>query len=356
MHDLIHDIAMQVAGNDCCYLESGTKRLVGSPMHVMLKSDTIGLLESVDASKMRTLILLSNNSGRMNENELFVISKFEHLRVLRLSRCSLSNLCNSFAKLKHLRDLNLRDCERLGSLSKFISNLVCLQRIILKGCKSVEICTKDVSKLINLKHLDISKVRVCEEKKATSSGFRKLCIGEQYKGLVFSKWISPLTNIVEIALEDCQGLKYLPPMERLPFLKSISIIDLDELEYIYYEEPLLSETFFPSLEILFLLKCNKLRGWWRMSNDVNDDADDDSSQSHNLSFPPFSSCLSRLTITRCPMLTRMPTFPNIDYELNFNDSNMETLEGINIEHDKKFKMFNSIPSSFQAKTLAPWPS
>jgi hypothetical protein len=42
MHDLIHDLAMKVAGNDCCYLNCETKRLVGSPMHIMLESDAFG--------------------------------------------------------------------------------------------------------------------------------------------------------------------------------------------------------------------------------------------------------------------------------------------------------------------------
>ncbi|MCH98525.1 NB-ARC domain disease resistance protein, partial [Trifolium medium] len=113
-------------------------------------------------------------------------------------------------------------------------------------------------------------------------------------------------------------------MERLMFLKSINISFLPELKYIYYEEPLLSETFFPSLESLNLSNCNKLRGWWRMSDDdVNDDDDGNSSKIRNLSFPP---CLSFLTIIECRMLTRMPTFPNLDNGLRFLDSNMETLE------------------------------
>ncbi|MCI54134.1 NBS-LRR disease resistance protein, partial [Trifolium medium] len=62
-------------------------------------------------------------------------------------------------------------------------------------------------------------------------------------------------------------------MERLPFLKSVAIRDLHELEVIYYEEPLLSESFFPSLEELSFIHCHELRGWSRMRDDVNDDDD-----------------------------------------------------------------------------------
>jgi hypothetical protein len=32
MHDLIHDLAMKVADNDCCYLDSKRKRIVESSM------------------------------------------------------------------------------------------------------------------------------------------------------------------------------------------------------------------------------------------------------------------------------------------------------------------------------------
>ncbi|MCH95488.1 CC-NBS-LRR resistance protein, partial [Trifolium medium] len=110
-------------------------------------------------------------------------------------------------------------------------------------------------------------------------------------------------------------------MERLPFLKSLSIHSLDELEFIYYEEPLLSESFFPSLEKLKFVMCGELRGWRRMRDDVNDD--DNSSPSYHLSFPR----LSELCISNCEMLTHMPTFPKLDKELIFKFARVEALEG-----------------------------
>ncbi|GAU37287.1 hypothetical protein TSUD_354430 [Trifolium subterraneum] len=48
------------------------------------------------------------------------------------------------------------------------------------------------------------------------------------------------------------SFKYLPPLERLPFLKSLGIYSLDDLEYIYYEELILNEPFFPSLKRLLI--------------------------------------------------------------------------------------------------------
>lgn len=41
MHDLVHDLEMQVAGNVCCYLDSETKSRVQKLMHVSLESKAI---------------------------------------------------------------------------------------------------------------------------------------------------------------------------------------------------------------------------------------------------------------------------------------------------------------------------
>ncbi|XP_045787896.1 disease resistance protein RGA2-like isoform X2 [Trifolium pratense] len=320
MHDLIHDLAMQVGSNDCCYLDSETKRVVGCPMHIMLKSDAFGLLESLDANRMQTLILLTTKE--LNEKELTVISKFKYLRVLKLSGCSLGKLSDSIGKLKHLRYLQLFECKGLGSLSKSISNLVCLQTLILDDFEEVEFSTKDISKLINMRHFCIANLKASEPKKTTSR-FGKLNVGRQYNCVIFSNWFSPLTNIVQISLDGCDGLKHLPPMERLPFLKSLSIHTLNELEFIYYEEPLLSESFFPSLEKLKFFGCPELRGWRRMRDDVHDDDTSvTSSQSYHLSFPR----LSELTIYGCCKLTYMPTFPKLDQRLILTYSKLEVLE------------------------------
>jgi len=144
---------------------------------------------------------------------------------------------------------------------KYITNIVCLQTLVLVGNTEAGFSTNDFSNLINLRHLKIAKVDFFKEKKTTHR-FGKFCLGKVYKSLIFSDWHSSLTNIVEVSLDYCYGLQYLPPMERLPFLKSLDIRYLHDLVYIYYEEPLLHESFFPSLEILNIWECEKLRGWW----------------------------------------------------------------------------------------------
>ncbi|XP_058743676.1 uncharacterized protein LOC131616377 [Vicia villosa] len=315
MHDLMHDLAIAAAGNDCCYLDSETNSCVQRPMHVSLEPNAVHLLDSFDGSRLRTLILLSSNEEELNEDKLSVISKFKQLRVLKLSNCSLSKSSRSIGKMKHLRYLNLSNCRGLGSLYKSLSSLVLLQTLTLTPNEKVELFTKVVSKLINLRHLHISDWEASRDR--TPFGFVQLSIW-QHKRMNISNWLSPLTNIVEISFFLCGSLQFLPPLERLPFLKSLHIGFLEELEYIYYEQDF-SSVFFPSLKSLSLQFCYKLRGWRKMGDDFNN-----TNSSQNLSLPTFPR-LSQLSIIGCLKLTCMPAFPSLENGLEWYDSSVETL-------------------------------
>ncbi|GAU26212.1 hypothetical protein TSUD_354340 [Trifolium subterraneum] len=286
MHDLMHDLAIQVSGKNCCSLDDKMKGLVGRPMHISLQGNSIGLLDSLDASRLRTLLFLSPppNWTLLDEGYSSIILKFKYLRILKLSCSSLMKLSGSIGKLKHLRCLKLYECKASIELFKSISNLVCLQTLKLK----------------------VHEISPWE--------FQVL----RYDGINYSNWLSSLTNIVEISLTYCGSLQFLPSLERLPFLKSLHISSIRWLDYIHYEKPLLPEKFFPSLESLRLEYCLDLRGWYRIGDDV------ESSQTRIQSFPPFP-LLSQLSIKGCRKLTCMPTFPKLDKSLELYGSHVEAL-------------------------------
>lgn len=166
MHGLIHDLASVVASNDYYHLNS--ERKVNRPMHMCFtsESDTIDLLRSFDASRLRTSIFLPRADDRefaQMTRALSVILRFKRLRILNLSHSSLKKLPDLIGRLKHLRYLDLSWCVKLASLPKSIGNLVNLQTLKFTGCETLEFSTEVVTKLINLRHLEIHRCKAFED-------------------------------------------------------------------------------------------------------------------------------------------------------------------------------------------------
>ncbi|XP_027336490.1 putative disease resistance protein RGA1 [Abrus precatorius] len=356
MHDLIHDLAMLVSGNDCCYLDSKAEKVEGRPMHVSLESEeAIHLLKSLDPSRLRTLILPYDLK---EEEYLSVIAKFKYLRVLRMSSFPFYRLFDSIGKFKHLRYLDITDDYNLSGMPVGLGKLCWLQFLsifVVGDSQETKYGTlnelKDLNLRGKLKIRDLDRVRDValeshdvnlKEKKFLRSltldwSYEKI-IGNSlqllenlephhnlkqltvhgYPGMRFSDWLSLLTNIVHISLSDLCNCGCLPPLERLPYLKSLKIDCCFELEYISLYEDGFAVTFFPSLDSLKLFDCPKLRGWRRRGDDISD--------SHNLSSSLSFPRLSQLQLYLCPQLTCMPTFPNVK-DLRWRYSSAEALIG-----------------------------
>ncbi|XP_027334463.1 putative disease resistance protein RGA3 [Abrus precatorius] len=341
MHDLMHDLAMLVAGNDYCYLDSKAKKVEGSPMHVSLKSGAVHLLKSLDPSRLRTLILPYDI---VEEEYLCVIAEFKYLRALRVAVSSFCKLFDSTGIFKHLRYLDIADDESLSGMAAGLGKLCSLQSLptFVVGDSEAKYGTLNELRDLNLrgkleiKHLDRVRDVALESEEVNlkgkkflqsltlnwsrtdfhNSGSSELLENLEpphnlkrlevrwYPGVLFPEWFSLLKDVVGITLYELGNCSCLPPLEHLPYLKSLAIECLRELDYIYedgYEDGF-AVTFFPSLESLTLFDCPKLRGWQRRGDDID---------SPNLSLPLSFPHLSRLRASCCPQLTRMPTFPNV---------------------------------------------
>ncbi|XP_027337044.1 putative disease resistance protein RGA1 [Abrus precatorius] len=351
MHDLMHDLAMLVAGNDCCYLDSMAEKVEGSPMHVSLESRAIHLLNSLDKSRLRTLILPDH---RNFDEEEVPVANFKYLHVLKISTDYFHKSSDSIEGLKHLRYLGCAGYFPLNGM-RGLGKLHSLQFLPVFDVSSQETGygtlneLKDLNQLrgelrienldwvgnvalesqdVNLKEKKFLKsltldwyneyydewpnhTRDCDSDSDNlqllknlqpHSNLKQLKVS-YYRGVHFPYWLSLLTNVVHISLFSI-GCRCLPSMERLPSLKSLEIRFLAELEYIYLSEDF-AVTFFPSLESLVLSYCSKLRGWRRrrVGYDIND--------SHNLSLTLSFTNLSQLDVYSCSQLTCMPTFPKV---------------------------------------------
>ncbi|CAL1409139.1 unnamed protein product [Linum trigynum] len=111
---------------------------------------------------------------------------------------------------------------------------------------------------------------------------KKLAIHAGYEGVKIPNWLSGLTNLVEFSLEDCRQCEYLPPqIHKMQSLKKLTIDN-----------------------------CPLLKG-------IDDDGhhrDSSPIEEEDCEWPRFR-CLANLRIEHCPRLTRLPTFPTVEGEL-----------------------------------------
>ncbi|KAL6288484.1 hypothetical protein ACE6H2_005994 [Prunus campanulata] len=318
--------------------------------------------------KMKHLRYLDLSDNKRMERLPNWIVKLQNLETLDLSRCdSLVELPRDIKKLINLRHLILKNCDDLAQIPRGLGELTCLRTLsifVFGENKSMLRDSAGLSELGKLKdlrgELEIRNLRceqdmvselnydgavlnekrhlysltlhwMCIERENSDaveeesdviiklmealqphSSLKKLVV-DGYPGARFASWFRSLTNIVNLELSDCDRCQHLPPLDHLPFLKSLKLYRLRNLEHISAEDKVKdfasdemmmmsaaspSTTFFPSLESLNIQNCPNLKGWWR-----NETASASAS-----SFP----CLSTLSIWDCPNLTSMPLYPNLD--------------------------------------------
>ncbi|KAG7950871.1 hypothetical protein I3843_13G137800 [Carya illinoinensis] len=164
-----------------------------------------------------------------------------------------------------------------------------------------------------------------------------------YGGVRVPMWFMSLTNLVHLTLSSCGKLKYLPPLSRLPSLKSLTLAFLSEIEYVSdcsdnneLSSFSSSAEFFPSLESIALVSCGNLKGWWRSDSynvDVNTTDHENSFETpsitwtgHALLLLPSFPRLSKLKVELCTMLTSLPMFPHLEEELYLSNARWKPVQ------------------------------
>uniref|UniRef100_A0A803N3A0 NB-ARC domain-containing protein n=1 Tax=Chenopodium quinoa TaxID=63459 RepID=A0A803N3A0_CHEQI len=164
MHDLVHDLAQDIAGEEMKQVEPSDKiSSTDGLMHVSFKKRGIysGWKVSVSllaARKMRSVTLSSNYFGWTIETPSLkmAILKFQSLRVLDLEGMNISVVPNSVGKLRHLRYLSLESNYSIRCLPNDITRLQNLQTLKLRYCVSLTELPRDFFKLDDLRHLEIA--------------------------------------------------------------------------------------------------------------------------------------------------------------------------------------------------------
>ncbi|XVF65648.1 hypothetical protein PTKIN_Ptkin09bG0266100 [Pterospermum kingtungense] len=296
---------------------------------------------------LRALCLSGSEFKRLPSS----LCRLQNLQTLYLSHCyRLEKLPRKTRRLVSLRYLGIDGCDRLAYMPRGLGQLTCLRMLNkfvverrgrevgqlreLNGLNNLE-GEIEISSLqnavaepesaylkqkVNLKTLVLRwdevnnkednvinvKYEMVFDGLQPHPNLEKLVV-DGYPGSKISSWLSSVTNLTELTIQDCVKCKYLPPLHQLSSLKSLQLSGLEALENVSEIEKqrelssTRSTTILPSLERLELRHCPNLKGWWR-------GAVEEASNAHEL---PYFPCLSDLAIQRCRNLASMPAFPSV---------------------------------------------
>lgn len=163
MHDLIHDLALEVAGKESCLVKDDrTSHFDDNIRHL---SDAyaypgdFSLCLSNAPNKLRTLrtFLRPMYASYLKNDVVELVLNCRRLRVLNLYSMpdTIKSLPKTLLNLSHLRCLDLSHNSDLEMLPKSISKLHNLQVLNLSYCWSLEELPEDLRELVNLRHLHI---------------------------------------------------------------------------------------------------------------------------------------------------------------------------------------------------------
>ncbi|KAK8594050.1 hypothetical protein V6N11_001698 [Hibiscus sabdariffa] len=187
MHDLLHDLALLIAKNECCMVNSFEQNIAPGIRHVyLLNSDSSKGSASEFLKKLghaRTLRFPYMGNGPTQKSFLETcLRRFQHLRMLDVFGSTFEKIPNSICKLPNLQSLGFAGCDQIEKLPKdmrYMTSLRCLslttkqrdlnghglehlkslQFLIIWGCENLEHLFEGIHKLTFLHTLGVANCR-----------------------------------------------------------------------------------------------------------------------------------------------------------------------------------------------------
>ncbi|KAF8015886.1 hypothetical protein BT93_H1435 [Corymbia citriodora subsp. variegata] len=160
MHDLMHDLALKVTGDECKMINLNEVDINRGIHHVSFASRLCSLQKVtslLEATNLRTFLSLKkrrNFEQNDSPNEhLEIISKLRRCRALGLGYEDFWIPPSLGSRLKHLRFLDVSGNLSIKDLPNSITNLVNLQTLKLSNCKELTTLPRDLKRLVDLRHL-----------------------------------------------------------------------------------------------------------------------------------------------------------------------------------------------------------
>ncbi|CAO2815202.1 unnamed protein product [Amaranthus hypochondriacus] len=162
MHDLMHDLALHVAGKELyLMLETTTSPFNKNNRHLSVAvRDSVSLLSNDAFCKTKALRTFfrppSIHHWKCESYVLTMLSTCTCLRVLVLNWINIKVIPSTLGNISHLRYLDLSENNVVEKLPESITRLHNLQVLRLRFCVKLKELPKDLSKLVNLRQLDIT--------------------------------------------------------------------------------------------------------------------------------------------------------------------------------------------------------
>ncbi|KAH7855083.1 hypothetical protein Vadar_021048 [Vaccinium darrowii] len=212
MHDLVHDLAQYVAGNEfLCIKGLITEAVPDTVRHVSFESNAYCEFPRllIKTKKLRSIFYPSKSEPMSESSVQQDITSFRRLRVLEGCR-SLDNifLPKKRGKLKLLRYLSLNGVQ---SLPKSLSELLYLQYLDLSESQVFEL-PEDFGKLIDLRFLCLSTTLTCLPKNEIGrlTSLRTLIIYRCMNLTSLGEAMEHLSCLRELVVDCCDELVSLP--------------------------------------------------------------------------------------------------------------------------------------------------
>ncbi|GAB4859640.1 hypothetical protein Ancab_011121 [Ancistrocladus abbreviatus] len=306
MHDLVHDLAASIAGEEQIvrYCE---KQLVESPQrvrHIRWEAENLSKKELSKEEQQHfkavggaRTFTFQHCTGKISKSFLKgLISGLKCLRVLDLRGSEFEKLPRSIGQLKHVRYLSLAWNSRIKALPTSTCNLLNLQTFSLYQCKKFGDLPRDIHKLVSLRHLYITSATMTslpEKGLRGLANLRYLQLNNCEELKTLSEGVGHLTALRRLSILDCPKIASLPnSMRFLRHLRKLILVNCTSLDLMQgYQEgglgsgPLNGLKSLESLEIVGLPKFEELP--------------------EGLGYAASSS-LQHLLVNNCPQLTGLP--------------------------------------------------
>ncbi|CAL5330428.1 unnamed protein product [Camellia sinensis] len=170
MHDLINDLAQDVAGDKCFRLENNLEygrhnKIFEKARHSSYVGSCYDGIKKFkvfdDAKCLRTFVQFLPQRFHFITRYLThdLLPKLKCLRELRLQCLSVDELPDSIGDLKHLRYLDVSG-SRITRLPDAVVTLYNLQVLFLKFCHQLQKLPLNMGRLVNLRHFDMTGVHI----------------------------------------------------------------------------------------------------------------------------------------------------------------------------------------------------